>query len=59
MAKRVLIAQAVLLGGGLIALFVRELPGLVREIRMWRMVSFRHGRSRSNKRTNDSRHRPD
>lgn len=37
MAKRVLIAQAVLVGGGLLALFLRELPGAIREIRIWRM----------------------
>ncbi|GAA0535428.1 hypothetical protein GCM10011581_25190 [Saccharopolyspora subtropica] len=44
MARKVLIAQAVLLTAGLLALFVRELPGLVREVRMWRMtMSFRRG----------------
>ncbi|MDQ3886458.1 MAG: hypothetical protein M3308_05490 [Actinomycetota bacterium] len=36
-AKRVLIAEAVLVGGGLLALFLKEFPGLVREIRIWRM----------------------
>ncbi|MFI0467767.1 hypothetical protein ACH347_27120 [Saccharopolyspora sp. 5N102] len=44
MARKVLIVQAVLIGAGLVALLVRELPGLVREVRMWRMaISFRGG----------------
>ncbi len=38
MAKRVLMAQAVLVGGLVLTLFVKELPGLVREIRIWRMA---------------------
>ena len=38
MAKRVLIAQVVLLVAGLLALFIKEFPGLIREIRIWRMV---------------------
>ncbi|GAA4837869.1 hypothetical protein GCM10025787_17700 [Saccharopolyspora rosea] len=37
-AKRILLAQAALLGVVLVAMLVRELPGLVREIRMWRMA---------------------
>lgn len=39
MAKRVLLAQVALLAAGIAALAVREFPGLVREIRMWRMAS--------------------
>ncbi|WP_199431954.1 hypothetical protein [Qaidamihabitans albus] len=46
MAKRILIAQCALVGLGILALFVREYPGLVREIRMWRMASFRRGTTR-------------
>lgn len=41
MAKRVLLAQAALLAAGVAALAVREFPGLIREIRMWRMASLR------------------
>ncbi|SDX71478.1 hypothetical protein SAMN05216215_101424 [Saccharopolyspora shandongensis] len=42
MARKILILQAVLICVGLIALLLREIPGLVREIRMWRMaISFR------------------
>ncbi|WP_263247122.1 hypothetical protein [Saccharopolyspora rosea] len=37
-AKRILLAQAALLGVVLVAMLVRELSGLVREIRMWRMA---------------------
>lgn len=40
-AKRILLAQAALLGVVLAAMLVRELPGLVREIRMWRMARLR------------------
>ncbi|MEV0084896.1 hypothetical protein [Saccharopolyspora sp. NPDC050642] len=47
MARKVLILQAALIGAGLAALLLRELPGLVREIRMWRMaVNFRGGARR-------------
>lgn len=38
MAKRVLIAQAVVIGVALLVLMVKEYPGLIREIRIWRMV---------------------
>jgi hypothetical protein len=37
-AKWVLIAQAVLLVAGLVALLMKELPGLRREIRIMRMI---------------------
>ena len=43
MARRVLIGQGVLVGGLLLALFVREIPGLVREIRIWRMAGSQSG----------------
>ncbi|RCW44641.1 hypothetical protein DFQ14_104230 [Halopolyspora algeriensis] len=43
MAKRVLIAQGVLVGAAVLGMFVKEVPGLIREIRMWRMASFRSG----------------
>ncbi|MFC3575065.1 hypothetical protein ACFOZ0_17625 [Streptomyces yaanensis] len=46
MAKRVLIAQAVLLGGAAAILLVREMPGVVREIRIFRMVGLRAGSRR-------------
>jgi hypothetical protein len=38
MAKRVLIAQVALLVAGLLVILIREFPGLIREIRIWRMV---------------------
>ncbi|NIJ11432.1 hypothetical protein FHU38_001776 [Saccharomonospora amisosensis] len=41
MAKRVLLAQAALLAAGVAALALREFPGLIREVRMWRMASLR------------------
>jgi hypothetical protein len=47
MAKKVLILQGVLIGAGLAALLLREIPGLVREVRMWRMaISVRGGARR-------------
>lgn len=42
-AKRILIAEAVLLGGALLALLVKEYPGAVREVRIWRMAGFGSG----------------
>ncbi|MDT0378275.1 MULTISPECIES: hypothetical protein [unclassified Streptomyces] len=38
MARNVLIAQGALLGGLALALLVREFPGLIREIRIIRMM---------------------
>ena len=46
MARRVLIAQAVVAGGIALTLLVREFPGLVREVRIWRMVGLRAGSRR-------------
>ncbi|WP_330341890.1 hypothetical protein [Streptomyces sp. NBC_00557] len=45
-AQRVLIAQGVLLGAVTLALFVQELPGIVREVRIWRMSNLRSGAKR-------------
>ncbi|MCC5697079.1 hypothetical protein [Saccharopolyspora rectivirgula] len=45
MAKRMLIAQAVVLGVGLVALAAKEIPGMIREIRIYRMVYPRRGSS--------------
>lgn len=42
-ARRVLTAQAVLVGGGVLALLIREIPGIMREIRIWRMAAFPSG----------------
>ncbi|MEV6025721.1 hypothetical protein [Streptomyces sp. NPDC052036] len=42
-AKRVLIAQGLLVGAAALTLLARELPGLVREVRIWRMVGVRTG----------------
>jgi hypothetical protein len=38
MARRVLIAQALLVTGLAAVVLLREMPGLVREVRIWRMV---------------------
>ncbi|MFE9093336.1 hypothetical protein [Streptomyces sp. NPDC007264] len=46
MARRVLIAQAVVVGGIALTLLAREFPGLVREVRIWRMVGIRGGSRR-------------
>jgi hypothetical protein len=45
-AQRVLLAQGVLLGAVTLALFVQELPGIVREVRIWRMSNLRSGAKR-------------
>ncbi|MFE9452140.1 hypothetical protein [Streptomyces sp. NPDC006739] len=45
-ARRVLTAEAVLVGGMMLALLVRELPGLVREVRIWRMAGSHSGARR-------------
>ncbi|MFR9796522.1 hypothetical protein ACL02U_11550 [Streptomyces sp. MS06] len=42
-ARRVLTAQAVLVGGAVLALLIREIPALVREIRIWRMADLGSG----------------
>jgi hypothetical protein len=43
MAKRILIAEAALVGALGLVVLTREIPGLVREIRIWRMAQFRSG----------------
>ncbi|MGW3727879.1 hypothetical protein [Streptomyces sp. NPDC000851] len=42
-AKRILIAEAAVLGGAALALLIAEFPGIVREVRLWRMAGFRPG----------------
>ncbi|MBX9397427.1 hypothetical protein K4749_28530 [Streptomyces sp. TRM72054] len=42
-ARRILMAEAVLVGGALLALLVKEFPGAVREVRIWRMAGFHAG----------------
>lgn len=36
--RQVLLAQAALVGGVVVALFLKELPGLLREVRIYRMT---------------------
>ncbi|GHF71794.1 hypothetical protein GCM10010218_61280 [Streptomyces mashuensis] len=43
MAKRILLAQVALVGGAALVLLAKEMPGLVREVRIWRMAGFRAG----------------
>ncbi|AEY87241.1 hypothetical protein [Streptomyces olivaceoviridis] len=45
-AQRVLIAQGVALGALTLGLLVLELPGIVREVRIWRMIKLRSGAKR-------------
>lgn len=40
MAKRVLMAEALIVGALGLAVLAKEMPGLVREVRIWRMVGF-------------------
>lgn len=42
-AKQVLAVEIAVVGGLALALLVKEMPGLVREVRIWRMVGFRAG----------------
>lgn len=44
--KQVLLAELAVVGGLVLALLIREMPGLVREIRIWRMVGIRSGSRR-------------
>ncbi|GAA0928901.1 hypothetical protein GCM10009549_51590 [Streptomyces thermoalcalitolerans] len=41
--KQVLMTELAVVGGLVLALLIREMPGLVREIRIWRMVGFGSG----------------
>ncbi|KMS89113.1 MULTISPECIES: hypothetical protein [unclassified Streptomyces] len=45
-AQRVLIAQGVALGALAFGLLVLELPGIIREVRIWRMINLRSGAKR-------------
>ncbi|GAA2905328.1 hypothetical protein [Streptomyces mexicanus] len=45
-AQRVLAAQIAVVGGVALALLVKEIPGIVREVRIWRMVGLRAGSRR-------------
>ncbi|MFF5533536.1 hypothetical protein ACFY71_13765 [Streptomyces cinerochromogenes] len=45
-ARRVLVAEAAVVGGLALALFVREIPGIRREVRIWRMINLRSGAKR-------------
>jgi hypothetical protein len=40
-AKQVLAAEIAVVGGLALALLVKEMPGIVREVRIWRMVGVR------------------
>ncbi|MCF6521948.1 hypothetical protein [Streptomyces sp. JJ36] len=40
-AKGVLIGEAALIGGLGLAIVLREIPGLVREVRIWKMIGGR------------------
>lgn len=42
-ARRVLMAEALIVAGLALTLLVREMPGLVREVRIWRIAGFRTG----------------
>nr|BFD80962.1 hypothetical protein StreXyl84_03630 [Streptomyces sp. Xyl84] len=41
--RQVLAAEAGVLGALLLVLLAREMPGIVREVRIWRMVGLRPG----------------
>jgi hypothetical protein len=41
--RQVVAAELAVVGGLVLALLIKEMPGLVREIRIWRMVGFRAG----------------
>lgn len=43
MAKKVLIAQAVAVTALVLGILAKEMPGMVREVRIWRMIGFRSG----------------
>jgi hypothetical protein len=45
-AGQLLAVEVALAGAALIALLVKEKPGLVREIRIWRMIGYRAGSRR-------------
>jgi hypothetical protein len=43
MARRLLILEAILGATVVLAVLLREVPGMIREVRIWRMVGFRTG----------------
>jgi hypothetical protein len=45
-ARRMLFAEAAVLGAAALVLLVRELPGIRREVRIWRMINLRSGAKR-------------
>ncbi|MEU2714347.1 hypothetical protein [Streptomyces sp. NPDC007205] len=45
-AQRMLRAEAAVLGAAALVLLVRELPGIRREVRIWRMINLRSGAKR-------------
>ncbi|MEU2060786.1 hypothetical protein [Streptomyces sp. NPDC013455] len=45
-ARRVLVAEAAVVGGLVLTMLVRELPGIRREVRIWRMINLRSGARR-------------
>ncbi|GHF94318.1 hypothetical protein [Streptomyces thermodiastaticus] len=45
-ARRVLAAQLAVAGGAVLALLAKEIPGIVREVRIWRMVGLGAGHRR-------------
>jgi hypothetical protein len=45
-AQRLLLAQGALLGAAALVMLVRELPGIRREVRIWRMINLRSGAKR-------------
>lgn len=42
-AEWILFGEVVLVVAAVLALFVNELPGAIREVRMWQIASFRKG----------------
>ncbi|WP_177204295.1 MULTISPECIES: hypothetical protein [unclassified Streptomyces] len=40
-ARRVLMAEAAVAGGLLLAVLIREIPGMRREVKIWRMAGLR------------------
>jgi hypothetical protein len=42
-AKQLLAVEIAVVGGAVLALLAKEVPGLVREVRIWRMIDYRAG----------------
>ncbi|MEV5510795.1 hypothetical protein [Streptomyces orinoci] len=43
MARRLLIIQAVVAGAATLGILIKEFPGIIREIRLWRMAGVHIG----------------